>query len=363
MRKLVYMLFVICLCVSGCSDEAMLVSEQVFFGGDTEVAPGESTIGELPEDLQVLLFGDRDDYMEQLLGLPDHADEKVAVWDHRWEFWPEVHKNFMELEEAREWLLDQICLIDAQRDYYTKYIDAGGVAVMGHYRVDDAHFYNAREVILTMTSKRPELRERLTPDYRYAIAGSTTGPKSPTRFRMVLWENQTGFPAMPEKLPHGFSNVGSCGGWCYALVSNWTGRFWSDYSVVVHEFAHAIHYAINDFHIPGNPVHVEIDKLDTTFQARLEAAYAVAKANAVEEMPVPHDKYATWDYAMTNVKEYWAEGVTYWFEYLSQVWPEGDIFQGRLHYHDSFRKKDPLLYALLDEWFPLLTIEVTINDQ
>ena len=38
----------------------------------------------------------------------------------------------MELKEAREWLLDQISLIDAQREYYTKYIDAGSVAIMGH---------------------------------------------------------------------------------------------------------------------------------------------------------------------------------------------------------------------------------------
>ena len=265
----IFLFLALCFCVSGCSDEGMILSEQVFFGGG-EVAevPAESAITGVPEDLQLLLWGDRDDYMEQLLGLPDHADEKVAVRDHRWE----GHSIFMELDEAREWLLDQISLIDAQREYYTKYINAGGVAVMGHERVDDAHFYNAREVILAMTSKRPELRERLTPHYEYAIAGSTTSPKHPRRFRMVLWENETGFPVMPENLPYGFGNAGSCGAFCNAVVNDWTGRFWSDYSVFVHEFGHAIHYAINDFHIPGNPVHVELNKLDTTFQARLEAA-------------------------------------------------------------------------------------------
>ena len=78
---------------------------------------------------------------------------------------------------------------------------------------------------------------------------------------------------------------------------------------------------------------------------------------------MPHDKYATWDYAMTNVREYWAVGVAYWFEYLSLVYPEGDIYEGKRLYLDSFLEKDPLLYALLEEWFPLLTIEVTISDQ
>jgi len=334
----------------------MLISEQVFFGGDAEVEQAGSTIGPLPEELQVLLFGDPDYYVEQLLGLPAHADEEVTVRDHRWEFMG-LDKRFKELEEAPEWLLDQISLIDAKRAYYTKYIDANGVVIMGHDLVDDAHFYNAREVILTMTSKRPELRDRLTPHYEYAIAGSTTGPKSPTRFRMVLFEfSSEEFPPLPEK-PGGFGNAGSCGLYCTAGVSDWMGRFWTDYSVVVHEFAHAIHYAINDFHIPGNPIHDEINKLDPTFQARLEAAYDVAKANAVEERPVLHDKYATWDYAMTNVKEYWAVGVAYWFEYVALE------YEGERLYHDSFLKKDPLLYALLDEWFPLLSVEATVSVQ
>ena len=37
------------------------------------------------------------------------------------------------------------------------------------------------------------------------------------------------------------------------------------------------------FHIAGNPIPDGINKLDPTFQARLDAAYAVALANAVEE--------------------------------------------------------------------------------
>lgn len=360
MKVKLFLFLVLCLCVSGC-DEGMLVSEQVFFGGGEVEVPAKSTVGPLPEDLQVLLFGDRDDYLQQLLALPDAVDGKVAVRHQRFESdW------FMELEAAQEWLLDQICMIDAQREYYTKYIDAGGVVIMGHDRVDDKHFYNAREVVLTMTSKRPELRERLTPHYEYAIAGSTTGPKSPRRFRMVIFPDR--FPLMPEYFPYGKSSAGGCGAWCNAMVfDDRTGRLWSDYHVVVHEFGHAIHFAINDFHIPGNPVHDDLDKLDETFQSRLEAAYAVAKADAVDdwEASLHSNKYHTGDYAMTNVNEYWAEGVAYWFEYVSQVWPEGEIegLEGRLRYHDDFLEKDPLLYALIEEWFPLLSVELPISRQ
>ena len=313
----IFLLLAICLYVSGC-DEGIL-SEQVFF---TE---SESTVTGLPEDLQALFWGDPE-----------------ALTDAEREYYAEY------------------------RAYYTKYIDAGGVAIIGHDEVDDAHFYYAREVILIMTSKRPELRERLTPGYKHGVCCATAAPKYPSRFRMVLWQADT--PRIPEHPSVGPVNAGTCGVSCNALVSGFTGRLWSDYSVVVHEFAHAIHYAINDFDgsfaLNDFPVHDEVDKLDPMFQARLEAAYAVAKANAVDdwEDSLRSNQYYTKDYAMTNVNEYWAVGVAYWFEYMSQVWPEG-YGEGRLHYHDSFLAKDPLLYALLDEWFPLLSIEVTIHYQ
>ena len=314
-----FFVFVFCLCVSGC-DEGMLISEQVFS------VESESTVTGLPEDLQTLFWGD-----------------------------PEA-----QTDAEREYYAEY-------REYYTKYLDAGGVAIIGHDEVDDAHFYNAREVILTMTSKRPELRERLTPDYKHRVCCATAAPKLPSRFRMVLWEADT--PRIPEHPSVGPVNAGTCGVVCDAIVSSYTKRLWSDYSVVVHEFAHAIHFAINDFDgsfaLNDFPVPDGVDKLDPMFQSRLEAAYAVAKANAVDEIHPPLGKYSLGEYAMKNVNEYWAVGVAYWFEHLSKVWPEGfdPELEGRLHYHDAFLAKDPLLYALLDEWFPLLSVEVTISFQ
>ena len=46
--------------------------------------------------------------------------------------------------------------------YYTKYIDAEGIAIVGSDWVRDEQFYAAREIVLLMTSKRPELREPLS---------------------------------------------------------------------------------------------------------------------------------------------------------------------------------------------------------
>ena len=303
--KTTWLLVFVYLCVLGCSDaQISQPMEMVFFDGGTVDVPAGTTIGPVPDEIALLLFGDREALLEELLDWPESYETLGFATFYNGLSGPEARK---------EWLLDQICLIDAQRDYYTKYINVDGVVVIGHDRVDDAHFYNVREVILTMTSKRPELRERLTPDYAYAIAGSTITRtiRHPTRFRLVLWQNDFGFPTIPE-YPHGLRNAGSCGISCNAIVwsyPNWS--IWKNYSTVVHEFAHAIHHAINDFHLPANPIPDGLNKLDPTFQARLETAYAVAKANAVDELHPPLDKYSTGDYAMTNVMEYWAVGVAY----------------------------------------------------
>ena len=62
--------------------------------------------------------------------------------------------------------------------------------------------------------------------------------------------------------------------------------------------------------------------------------------------PVGFSKYWKSQYAMTNVNEYWAMGVQEWFEYLWLA------YEGKPLYHDAILRRDPLLYALLDEWLP-----------
>ena len=355
MKVRFFLFLVLCLGVSGCAEEHM---EMVFFGGGEAGKAGVgSTITGVPEELQLLFWGDRDALVEELLGLPEHADEPVPVSTR---YGLGVNgvglKGYMKIEEAQEYLLEWICMIDQQRAYYTKYIDAGGVAIIGHYRVDDAHFYNARDIILIMTSKRPELRERLTPYYEIPPAGTPQpNERYPSKFRMILFDlHQPGFPTMPE-YPNGFGPAGWCGATCQVGVSafpNSGGRL-RGYMILVHEFAHAIHSAINDFNTTSNVIHSEVNALDPTFQPRLEAAYAVALANAAEEWPSPLGflaQYSKRSYAMTNDREYWAEGVREWFEY---AWL---AYEGELVWHDDVLKRDPLLYGLLDEWLPQIDL-------
>lgn len=265
--------------------------ELVFSEGGGEADIPATTIGSVPPDVQTLLWGDRDALLQQLLDLQT-GDEGEATA-----------------------LLDQICLIDAQREYYTKYVDAGGIAIIGDRHVSDKFFFAAQEIVLTMTSKRPELRGLLSPAQD---------------FRLVLnaWHSD-GIPEMwPDKTKNEWPGIGWCfPEYCAAQVSIYYTAAQEErlggLNTIIHEFAHAMHHVIREF--------------DPTFQSRLETAYAIASEI---------EWYDEGDYAMTNVSEYWAEGVAYWFDEAAR--PEKAL------YHDRFLEADPHLYALLDEWLPLV---------
>jgi hypothetical protein len=100
-------------------------------------------------------------------------------------------------------------------------------------------------------------------------------------------------------------------------------QYLKGYFVAVHEFAHVIH------------VH-GLERLDPDFDARLEQLYDDAMAAGKWE-----DGYAS-----VNHHEYWAEGVTYYFNASPrQLWK---------HYVNKRRElleHDPGLYGLIDEVF------------
>ena len=205
---------------------------------------------------------------------------------------------------------------EAHRAYYTRYVNAGGIAIVGSRFVDDEIFSMAHNIVLLMTAKRPEIREKLSQygDYQVLVNGR--------------YEDSDDLPGI----------IRDTAGWCaanYCVSFYWDHPYPPGYSratrnsgileVFVHEFAHAIHHT--------NP----------TFDDRLTVAYETALEKG------------TWAglYAETDPGEYWAEGVTWWYYYVTDL-PiprhnpqKGPIFET----YEAFAERDPLLYALLSEWF------------
>ena len=67
--------------------------------------------------------------------------------------------------DQRQWYIDNgydkiDYFHELQKAYYTKYIDAAGIAIVAPQHIRTKDLLDARDAIVVMTSKHPELRER-----------------------------------------------------------------------------------------------------------------------------------------------------------------------------------------------------------
>ena len=144
--------------------------------------------------------------------------------------------------------------------YFQKYLNVAGVVVVAPGEVSDAHMVQSREIITGMVSNRSDLLS--------IIAANNT--------RIFIESDRRGAIANPNP-----------GSWTVYMGSN------DPYcSTFVHEFAHLVHYAIDE------------TAEDQTFNTRLRSLYQAA-LNA-----------GRWSglYASSNYREYWAELVSFWFQ-------------------------------------------------
>ena len=202
-----------------------------------------------------------------------------------------------------------------QEAYYDRYVDAAGIAIVGNSGVGDAHYIDAGQIVLAMTAKRPEVREvSSVANGFYMILvgdGDTTGWGYPPEARHTAMRlGYVGPPGCSRR-----SIGGYCEGW---VLAHRVGREFDNF---VHEFAHAVDGSIRRF-------------LDPDFYGQVQQAYAEALTSGA------------WAglYAEAAPGEYWAEGAVVWFY---------DVGPGRqFETYDALEAQDPLLFDLLDAWFP-----------
>lgn len=239
-----------------------------------------------------------------------------------------LYKDFLLVEKG---LTDGVSIHEWQKEFYTRYIDAGGVAIIGTETVTDREYILAREAILVMTSKRPELRDRVQVSHG--------------KFYMILvsdYPEATGIPERLDPPSDGEYALASCNGgfgprtdavdgWCWAPVIR--DGLEHPMQAFVHEFAHAI-----DEHKYA---------LDPTHRERLKVAFETSTAEG------------TWwgtDIARPSDFEYWAHAVTAWFFDIGWCNPLSEYGYGVTYTYADFYKRDPRLVTLLMEWFPPITL-------
>ncbi len=224
--------------------------------------------------------------------------------------------------------------------FYKKYTDALGIAVLSSEKVPDAALLVARDIVIHMLAKRPDLRqEMIKKKMRVGVMAqseSTTdipehrNMKKPGRDDRRLtpgektnYDKAGGIGSMTDAEYWNRRARGLGGNPTTCAEENLLGypgtRYYGE-NIFVHEFAHAI-------------MGLAIRTVDPDFFAEIQAAYKDAMAKGLWKN----------HYASTNASEYWAEGTQTWY------WSNYEYMDGvtRVQTPDDLRAYDPKLYELL----------------
>ena len=250
-----------------------------------------------------------------------------------------------------------------QTAYYNRYIDAEGIAIVGNEAVEEKHFINARRILLLMTAKHPDLRigmqiksKPYTLERGFYFILYHRGPRrySPLTGEPFPVDQNKSLSQVPEFYLqflfktgfYGWGEIGTCfvihdigeGGSyspkissiCIApivevgYVRTNEVEEWTHLSVFTHEVAHKIDSVIGLY-------------FDPDFRDKVDHAWKVAR-----------EKNSWLAFLRNTAAEYWAEGTEVWFY---------EIGKGRkFETYEDFKEFDPLLYDLLSEWYPKVSL-------
>ncbi|MFK8113951.1 MAG: hypothetical protein AB8B91_17240 [Rubripirellula sp.] len=205
--------------------------------------------------------------------------------------------------------------------FYTKYTSASGYPIVSSERVNDYALKEAGYLIDMMMANRPDvLRAMIDSGSRMIVMAhdemTTDIPEHSHLKPKDYWDARARGLGGSLDEP-----VGSCG---EENVLAFEGDPYSSENILIHEFAHNIHYR-------------GMVNLDPTFDDRLKLTYERAMAKGLWESK----------YASTNHAEYFAEGVQSWFDNNRQ--PDHD--HNHVDTRAELQEYDPGLAAICKEVF------------
>ncbi len=205
--------------------------------------------------------------------------------------------------------------------FYQKYLNVGGLPVVGSANVSDAAIREAGWIVRQMLGHRNDILNAMADNKtRLAVMAwnefTSDIPEHRHLEPRVFWDRRArGLGATPS------APAVSC------AEENLLGHPNDPYStenICIHEFAHAIHA-------------MGLPDVDPTFDERLKRVWTEAKATGLW----------TNTYAITNRDEYWAEAVQSWFDDNR----ENDSLHNHVNTRDELLEYDPQLAELCREVF------------
>ena len=210
--------------------------------------------------------------------------------------------------------------------FYKKYYDVNGIPVMSSSAVSDTALASACTIVAHMVSVRPDVRATMIEQQmRVAVIGygevTTDVPEYRNLNQMFPGQEWDDLRGVGSTLLIPVASAGEENLAC--LADDW----FAGENILVQTFA--------------TSVLLGLEATDSTFDARLDAAYRAA---------VDADKWRD-TYARTNAIEYFAVGTQVWFDARPNVTPP-DGNRNDINTRDELRSYDPTLAALIGEVMP-----------
>ncbi|HMO31496.1 MAG TPA: hypothetical protein PKE07_00725 [Lacibacter sp.] len=212
--------------------------------------------------------------------------------------------------------------------FYKKYLDADGIPVISSANVSDEALRRARAIVRIMLKNIPAEKQKMIENkLRVGIIGINEQPTHMpeyndlyTAFPGIDWNNRA--RAYGATLQRPLTTNCEENMLCMQNIDRYKGE-----EILTHEFAHAIHELGIRFTNPG-------------FDNELLAAFNNAMAKGL------------WNntYAISDPREYWAEGIQCWFNCNLESIPSNGI-HNEINTKTELQTYDPVLYNLIKRYF------------
>jgi hypothetical protein len=232
---------------------------------------------------------------------------------------------------------------DGVHSFYKKYINADGVVIVSSRNVPDSALLAARETILFLSSKRPDVHKAMLKHYpRISVmAGNETASDLP-EFGAGS-DGEWGLGQMPGDP----TSLVSVKGICFPGNQDYFAN------ALMHEFVHMIHNI--------GMLEVEPEVLDEIYAAYLNA---IRKGHFIPPKDEPLDGITPFD--AYGDDEYFTHAVNAWYN-LNESWPGPwmDVKIGEKGppsgTHAELKERDPQIYSVISRFFPLYDVTIFGN--
>lgn len=212
--------------------------------------------------------------------------------------------------------------------FYKKCLIVNGIPIVSSEKVSDKALRVAQEYVERMLAKRPEIvKPMLERKLRVAIMG-------PTEQTLDIPEHSDLQKAFPQedwnKRARGLGATVErpCVSGAEENLLGLAGDRYKGESILIHEFGHTV-------------LNFGMESVDKKFRGRLREAYDAAKESGVWKNT----------YAISNLDEYWAEGVQSWFDCNQRGPVGGNRVHNEIWNRSELKAKDAKLHQLLSEVF------------